>query len=271
MYKKLTGIGVPRDTDYLWRYMSFEKLANLLYTKALFFTRADKFDDPFEGFTPPSVSSIYQDATTRFEKDDLNIPSKLQGATLKFLENWRKYVMCSCWHYADQESMAMWEKYHLHNSGVAIKTTLGNFKKCLPSSPDIFIGKIKYIDHNRYQVPQNLSAVSMIYTWYFHKKIAFEHEREFRAIIDSHPYIMEYFNSHGGSVDLQTIQNYEFPDIYEIGTPVKIDVETLFGEKGEVIISPYAEKWITKTVESVVHQYGFKFPVSRSRLLDPPA
>ena len=44
MYKKLTGIGVPRDTDYLWRYMSFEKLANLLYTKALFFTRADKFD-----------------------------------------------------------------------------------------------------------------------------------------------------------------------------------------------------------------------------------
>ena len=78
MYKELTGIRVPGDKDPLWKYMSFEKFVNLLSTNTLFFTRADKFDDPFEGFTPPSVRSIYQRATDRFEKDDLK-SSKFQG------------------------------------------------------------------------------------------------------------------------------------------------------------------------------------------------
>lgn len=56
MNSVLPGITTPEDTACLWRYMSFEKFVSLLATKTLFFTRADKFDDPFEGFTPPSVT-----------------------------------------------------------------------------------------------------------------------------------------------------------------------------------------------------------------------
>ena len=48
--------------------------------------------------------------------------------------------------------------------------------------------------------------------------------------------------------------------------PLPIDLNTLIDE---VIVSPHAEEWVTETVKSVVHQYGLKFPVNRSKLLDP--
>ena len=132
---------------------------------------------------------------------------------------------------------------------------------------DVFIGKIRYIDYSDFPLPQNLSSISMIYQWYFYKRVPFVYELEFRAIIDAYPYIKKYFDSHGGTIDAQTILNSELPDICEFGMPIKVDVNMLVSE---VIISPYADDWITETVESVVRQYGYKFPVSRSKLLDPP-
>ena len=267
MHKELTGIRVPGDKDSLWKYMSFEKFVSLLSTKTLFFTRSDKFDDPFEGFTPPSVRSIYQYATNRLEKDDLKMSAKSQGTTLKLLENWRKYVMCSCWHHSDEESMAMWEKYHMHNGGIAIKTTVEDFKNCWLGSNDVFIGKIEYINHYKYPVPQNLSEMSMIYTWYFHKRKAFEYEQEFRAIVDAHPFIKDFFEAHGNSVNPHIILNNEFPDICDVGMSFNVDVENFISE---VITSPYTDDWITETIRSVVNQYGFNFEVNSSTLLDTP-
>ena len=38
MYSVLPGITPPKDTDFLWRYMSFEKFVSLVGTKSLFFT-----------------------------------------------------------------------------------------------------------------------------------------------------------------------------------------------------------------------------------------
>lgn len=58
MSLKLTGIELPDDADFLWKYMSFEKFVSLLGTKSLYFTRADKFEDPLEGFTPVNRSTL---------------------------------------------------------------------------------------------------------------------------------------------------------------------------------------------------------------------
>lgn len=267
MYRVLNGITPPKDEVTLWRYMNFEKFANILATKSLFFTRADKFDDRFEGFTPPLVRSVYEDAVNRVENKDLKIPSKSQGAILKFLENWRKYVMCSCW-YQGEETLPMWERYQVRDSGIAIKTTVRDFKNCLRDKLNVFIGKIQYIDYPNY-MPQNLSDLSMIYSWYFLKRKAFVHEREFRAIIDAHSFVKDYFDNQGGSVSLQTIKSSEFPDLdgCEYGKYLNIDVNMLIRE---VIISPYADKWIMETVKSMVKQYEFNFPVRKSELLESP-
>ena len=42
--------------EKLWRYIDFNKFKLLLETKSLFFCRADKFSDPFEGSVPKKES-----------------------------------------------------------------------------------------------------------------------------------------------------------------------------------------------------------------------
>lgn len=258
MIRELTGITLPKDTDFLWRYISFGKFVNLLDTESIFFTRADKFDDPLEGFTPSSVKEHYESLI-----GDSNTLERLR-------EKWRKYVFCSCWHHASEESMAMWEKYHMHNSGIAIKTTVDAFKNCFRDVYDVFIGKIKYINLYEYPLPQNINEMSILYTWYFHKRKHFEHEREFRAILNTTPLRPDNFDNYGNLANLETLLNDEFPDIDAHGSGIyyNIDVNKLIGE---VITSPYVDSWFTNTVRSVVKQYGFDFAVNPSTILDVPS
>ena len=236
MPKKLKGIGQPKDTDTVWRYMSFEKFANILATESLFFTRADKYDDKFEGYIPES--------TTLPHKPEVN------PTVNRVDSDFRQYIMCNCWHQDDEESMAMWDKYHLRNSGIVIKTTMGNLKNSLPDKPNVFIGQIEYIEnHNQIDMP--IDVENFLHYPYFYKRKPFEYEQEVRAIIDIASILQD--------------------DPYEFGTPLRVDMETLIGEKSEVIVSPHADKWVAGTLELIVKQYGYQFPVNPSKLLDPPA
>lgn len=111
--------------------------------------------------------------------------------------------------------------------------------------------------------------------WY--KRLAFKFENEARAIIDASPYIKEQFFrvKEGFSLSrkgfdlptlLKRLEDTEIP-ISKCGQPLQVDLNTLVDE---IIVSPYAQKWVTKTVKSVVQQYEFQFPVNRSKLLDHP-
>ena len=268
MYEELDGINPPNDEDILWRYTNFEVFVNLLDTEALYFTRADKFEDPYEGFIPQSIMDAYKQSLKRVT------PSEFVEAIMKQHEASRKYVMCNCWHQNVVESMAMWEKYHMRNSGVAIKTTMQNMKSSLLSEYSIYIGKIEYIYDNMDddQYMQNFLqsdiplAKKLTYFPYFRKRKEYEHEQEVRLIVDIDPFIRDALNN-------QTVENVDsfletgLPDICDIGMLFNIDVNTLIDE---VIVSPYAKDWITETLRSVVQKFGFNFKVSPSTLLDNP-
>ena len=239
MHRELKGIRKPGDTDTVWRYISFEKFADLLATGSLFFTRADKYDDKFEGYIPKSIIVRYKSTGA-----DIN-PSAF-----------RPYIMCSCWHHGDEESMAMWDKYHLRNSGVAIRTTMGNlWNSFLRKKPNVFIGQIEYIeDPDKIDIPIDVKDVMDVQNFlpyfYFYKRTPFKHEQEVRAIID--------------------LESIPRDDPYKFGTSLKINVKKLMGENSEVIVSPHADEWIASTLELIVKRCGFQFPVNRSTLLDPP-
>lgn len=47
----------PKDA-ILWRYMDFVKFISLLETNTLFFARADKLGDPFEGSFPKKNATV---------------------------------------------------------------------------------------------------------------------------------------------------------------------------------------------------------------------
>ena len=145
MYRTIEGITPPKDEDALWRYMSLEKFVNILKTKSLFFTRADKFDDPFEGFIPPEIRDSYENSVRRVAPDE-----SVVKLLIKVNEDSRKYVMCNCWHQNKVESMAMWDKYHMRNSGIAIKTTMRDLKNSLSDSKDVFIGEVEYFYNKNY-------------------------------------------------------------------------------------------------------------------------
>ena len=238
MSKELEGIKQPAEHDTLWRYMSFEKFINILVKGSLFFTRADKYDDKSEGHIPEAIMRYYGSPNIRIEPD------------------LREYIMCNCWHHGEEESMGMWDKYHIRNSGVAIKTTMGNLKNCLPDTPNIFIGKVDYDvesigNQNQIEVPGDLSIENLLHYLYFYKRKSFEYEQEVRAIID--------------------IRSIPRDAPYEFGTLVEINVQTLIDENSEVIVSPHADEWITETVELVVERCGFQFTVKPSKILDPPS
>ena len=269
MYKKLTGILSPGDEDILWRYLSFEKFANLLSKKSLYFARTDTFEDPYEGSVPPPLREIYKQETDRL--------GNAGGRAVRELwKNWRKWVMCCCWHRNKRESMAMWGRYDLHNSGIVIKTTMQRLKKSFmdKGNIDVYIGKVRYIDHQDFKVPKNILDMNTIYLPFFYKRKAFKYESEVRAIIDASPYIKEDFfrvkkepDIDRKSINLQQLLKIEYPEIKKRGRNLKVDLNMLIDE---VIISPYAEDWVTKTVRSIVHQYGFNFQVNPSTLLDDP-
>ena len=237
MSKELKGIIQPKDGDTVWRYMSFEKFADIVATESLFFTRADKYDDKFEGYVPQSTTLSYESSGSQI------------------VPNFRQYIMCNCWHHGDEESMAMWDKYHLRNNGIAIKTTIENLKNSLPDEPNVFIGKIEYIeDYNQIDMLEDVPPEIWLHYPYFYKRTPFKYEQEVRAIID--------------------IASILQGDPYEFGRPLKINVKTLIDENdenSEVIVSPHADKWVAGTLELIVKQYGYQFPVNPSKLLDPPA
>ena len=170
--------------------------------------------------------------------------------------------------------MAMWEKYHMRNSGVAIKTTMQNMKNSLLSEYSIYIGKIEYINDNTNddQYMQNFLqsniplAKKLTYFPYFRKRKEYEHEQEVRLIVDIDPFVRDALNN-------QTEENVDsfldtgLPDICDIGMLFNIDVSTLIDE---VIVSPYAKDWITETLRSVVQKFDFNFQINPSTLLDNP-
>lgn len=50
MYKLHELFIEPQDQNAkIWRYIDFTKFVSLIDSQELFFARADKFDDPFEG------------------------------------------------------------------------------------------------------------------------------------------------------------------------------------------------------------------------------
>src|SRR5258707_6549912 len=81
----------PPPETKLWRYLSFARLAFLLHSQLLHFTRVDQFDDHFEGAWP---------------KSDLKYWCKVKGLQVVYftvqMRRWK--VAASCWVMSSHES-----------------------------------------------------------------------------------------------------------------------------------------------------------------------
>lgn len=141
----------------LWRYLSLDKLVDLLSTSELFFTPLATFakTDPFEGYLPSvaldalvSISRKYvndlelahqQLAEYRQDKgypltdsEKVTLQTSLEdmrSSLRRLLTAIAKTTVVNCWHASEGEFEAMWRLYAENGKAVAIETTLDALKR----------------------------------------------------------------------------------------------------------------------------------------------
>jgi hypothetical protein len=105
--------------------MDFTRFVSILSSHAIYFPRADKLGDPFEGSVPQANLRVRE--------------SEWAGATPEAIEryvarakNLLEWIFISCWHMSEHESAAMWTIHGRGPESVAIRTTYQRLVDVLP-------------------------------------------------------------------------------------------------------------------------------------------
>ena len=238
MYKEHPYFETPLPEATLWRYIDFTKLVALLDRKALFFVRADKLGDPFEGSFPTANISSTPAGHEHLINEDLR---QIRGVLMRL----RPFTLISCWHEAEYESEAMWKLYAREQEGVTLKTNFESLSKSFLCEEEIYVGRVKYIDYDIALIQEGNN-----FLLYLHKRKSFEHGREVRAI---------------SSLIQKRHDVYRPP--YDVGKYYEIDMSNLIQE---VVLAPYSDDWFSNLVQSVITHYDTNIPVRKSVLAATP-
>lgn len=239
----------PEDEEIkVWRYMDFTKLVSLINSQRLYFSRADKLGDPFEG----SLPKINVAARGLIPKDiPLERHEQYQSSMLNLgnvSKQFPRFHAICCWHMNKHESAAMWRLYLKSNEGIAIQSTYAKLKRSLIDDETIYLGKVKYIDYDtEYIDGGNLFAP------FVHKRMSYAFEQEVRAIILKLP--------------TKVGSDWLAETTIEHGLEISVDIETLIER---IHVSPTAPSWFADLVKAVISKYGNDFEVAQSKLNENP-
>ena len=253
MYKEHPAFEKPDNADIeIWRYMDFTKFVWLLARRQLFFARADKLGDPFEGSFPKENVQRRKIAYEQMMASlpptvrvVVNMPPKAQS---QLFRNLSKYMFINSWHSNEHESAAMWGLYLKSNEGIAMQSTYNRLKNCFrEGTPDIHIGVVNYIDYTSDSILEN----NLFYR-FLNKRKSFEHEKELRAIIFQFP------------PNRDNPPNLPKPP-FKDGIGVDVDLDLLV-EK--IKLAPKSPKWIRELVKLVMTEYRLNKPLIQSSIDD---
>jgi hypothetical protein len=223
----------------VWRYMDFAKYVSILDSSCLYFARADRLGDPFEGSYPRGSidlrPALYKLAPDADESRELEAASRL----LRWFPQW---VYLSCWHMSEHESAAMWQLYAKSNDAVAVASSYERLASCLPAS--VSIGAVTYIDYDF-----ELFRMDHVLSPFMHKRKSYQHEREVRALVFDPP------KEKGRLLDER--------ENTQLGLPVAIKPSELIED---VYVAPTAPDWFRDLVRQVSRKYGQTFEIHRSSL-----
>ena len=233
----------------IWRYIDFTKFVDLLNSQSLYFTRADKFEDIFEGSVPIMTAELRNKRMLEMIKNQEVLPKYSPEFWEELGRKSREEYAINCWHMNDYESAAMWKLYLKSNEGIAVQSNYYKLISSLqPTEKRIFIGVVNYIDYEKEVIDWNNS-----FNPYVHKRKSFAHENELRAIIWKPIKSIK-----------RTTQETEWT---EGGIKIKIDLNSLVEN---IFVSPDSAEWLTDLVKDTCDKFGFSFNVINSRLNDTP-
>ena len=166
----------PNNRDaMIWRYMDFTKYVAFLESSSLYFARADRLEDPFEGsYSRPNVEM----RPTVFK--NWGIPDDVADMVARSNKRFRHWTYVNCWHMNEHESAAMWKLYATSGHAVAIKSSFARLCEVLPGQT--FVGLVHYIDYQKEWMPEGNMLLPFMC-----KRLSFKHEQDVRGLIQGHP------------------------------------------------------------------------------------
>lgn len=234
----------PADPDIpVWRYMSFEKIASLLTSGQLYFSRSDKLGDSHEGtITEINAGNIHSQFC------DPNKPELI----IKVRTMHRLITYINCWHMNYDESDAMWKLYCGWSKGVAIQTTYRELSQAIIDS-NVYLGCVRYIDYQNESIP-----LGNMFNIFMYKRKAFQHENEVRLIKQI-------------PLEIKSVETeFNEENVRKIN-PLGINVTAnLGGLIKHIYVNPYASDQYYKEIRSTVEKYLPTAPVVWSRLRAVP-
>lgn len=238
----------PADPNAtIWRYMDFAKFTWMILEHRLFMPRCSVLakGDPFEASTPIARYNrmrrhAEEAPTPQHRQIVLDNIQKLSGISTQ----WKLGYFVSCWYLSDYESDAMWKLYGGSNNCLAIRSTFARLKASLP--PHVYLGQVSYINYEMQDFPSLNMFQNVV-----HKRRAFEHEREVRAVA------WQLFED---KEDISANSD-------DLGYFPVVDIEGLIQC---VYVHPLAEDWFLRAVNKTIRIAGHGLPVHRSEMAAVP-
>ena len=225
----------------IWRYMDFTRYVAMLETGSLFFSRADRLDDPFEGTLSRQTMAAWLDLVRHH-----NLPDDFVDTPRRFARAFRRHTFLNCWHLAEYESAAMWRLYSKTDEAIAVQSTFARLQEVLPEKAHV--GLVRYVDYDSFVIPQGNTMWPFLF-----KRRSFEHEREVRAVIQEAP-----------------LRNNEIDLDFEPTATGKLVPVDLSGLIDTLYVAPLTPDWYLDLVVNVTKRYRFGHAVRRSRLQEDP-
>lgn len=265
MYRRSDStLRIPPASDaLLWRYMPFERLAAMLETQSLWFTRVDHFRDPYESELPRNDRKLlqrkilldpnaeiaevrladYRGNPGPFAAREIGELMRTAAGVAQLL---RRSTFVNCWHANSHEDAGMWDRYGKQGEGVAVTTTLDRLIASVADEPrPIDIAHVEYMD---YRVGSILDKSGELNHFLLccTKRDSFSQEQEVRLItLDA-------------SKSGPTIR----------GVALRCDITALVRD---IYIDPDAMPVFVKSVRATAKQYGLIVRPIKSDLYTPLA
>jgi hypothetical protein len=264
----------------LWRYLSLDKLVDLLSTSELFFAPLATFakTDPFEGYLPSVAldahASIFRQVVNDHElaqqqvvehRNSQGFPltneermtfqaslEDLRSVNRRFFPAIAKATAVNCWHANESESEAMWRLYAENGKAVAVETTLDALKESIQkreSSSIVHIYKVKYLDFFDSAL-QPRDCVVEGHLAPLLKRISYQHEREVRA------FICKVAPTPRAGADIA----------FWKPAPIRLPIDVKSLVKA-IHISPYAGEPFPSSVAKICEAFGLESGIVRSSQL----
>jgi hypothetical protein len=228
------------DDKLLWRYLDLPRYIDLLIKKKIFFCRADRFEDPFEGrFNKLSEEEFINN---QVEKSGASLADFLQQHSKK-----RMSTTVNCWHQNNDENYAMWQIYSRGDFGIAIQTNFKCLKKSFEKTPAaIHIGKVNYFDESAESL-----AVDGEFSPFLNKRNVYNYENEVRCC-----YVAQEAKN----------ENFDWERTDEPnGVFIEVDLKKLIQK---LYISPNSPKWFKDVVKDINSKYGMDAELIQSKVFE---